>query len=97
VHPRGTLIALSHLRGASAFLSAPFSPELITDVHRLLRLKVALRRENVRAWHEVEHDFMSSEYRAVRERQMKELEDEDDLSSRMPVRCAQYSVSLLVK
>ena len=50
------------------------------------RVKVALRDENVRAWHEVEQDFLESEYRAVRDRQMKELENEDDLSSKAPVR-----------
>jgi len=50
------------------------------------QVKVALRRENVRAWHEVEHDFNESEYRAVRDRQMKELEMEDDLMSKAPMR-----------
>ncbi|KAI5123515.1 hypothetical protein M0805_006675 [Coniferiporia weirii] len=50
------------------------------------QVKVALRQENVRAWHEVEHDFLESEYRAVRDRQMKELENEDDLLSKVPVR-----------
>jgi engulfment/cell motility protein 1 len=50
------------------------------------QVKVALRRENVRAWHDVEHDFLECEYRAVRDRQMKELEQEDDLLSKIPVR-----------
>ena len=50
------------------------------------RIKVALRRENVRPWHEVEQDFIECEYRAVRDRQMKELELEDDLLSKIPVR-----------
>ena len=50
------------------------------------RLKVALRDENTRAWHEVENDFLESEYRAVRDRQMKELEMEDDLLNKVPVR-----------
>ncbi|KAF4610887.1 hypothetical protein D9613_007022 [Agrocybe pediades] len=50
------------------------------------QVKVALRRENVRPWHEVEHDFLECEYRAVRDRQMKELELEDDLLSKVPVR-----------
>jgi engulfment/cell motility protein 1 len=49
-------------------------------------VKVALRRENVRPWHEVEQDFLECEYRAVRDRQMKELEQEDDLLSKIPVR-----------
>ncbi|KAH9479433.1 Engulfment and cell motility protein 1 [Psilocybe cubensis] len=59
-----------------------------TRVAALVRsqVKVALRRENVRPWHEVEHDFMECEYRAVRDRQMKELELEDDLLSKIPVR-----------
>ena len=52
----------------------------------LQRVKVALRRENVRPWHEVEQDFIDCEYRAVRDRQMKELELEDDLLSKIPVR-----------
>ena len=47
-----------------------------------------MRDENVRAWHEVEHDFLECEYRAVRDRQMKELELEDDLLSKVPVRYA---------
>ncbi|TDL23950.1 hypothetical protein BD410DRAFT_129883 [Rickenella mellea] len=50
------------------------------------QVKVALREENIRPWHEVEHDFLDSEYRAVRDRQMKELELEDDLLSKVPVR-----------
>jgi hypothetical protein len=49
-------------------------------------VKAALRGENVRDWHEVEHDFLESEYRAVRDRQMKELELEDDLLSKLPIR-----------
>ncbi|KAG6812771.1 hypothetical protein H0H92_000541 [Tricholoma furcatifolium] len=59
-----------------------------TRVVALVRsqIKVALRSENVRAWHEVEHDFNELEYRAVRDRQMKELELEDDLLSKVPVR-----------
>ena len=42
--------------------------------------------ENVRSWQEVEHEFIECEYRAVRDRQMKELELEDDLLSKVPVR-----------
>ena len=52
----------------------------------VLRVKVALRRENERPWHEVEHDFLESEYRAVRDRQMSELELEDDSLNKVPVR-----------
>lgn len=40
----------------------------------------------MRPWHEVEEDFLESDYQAVRERQMKELEEEDDLLSKVPVR-----------
>jgi engulfment and cell motility protein 1 len=50
------------------------------------RVKVALRKENVRAWHEVEQDFNEIEYQAVRERQMRELELEDDVMSKVPIR-----------
>ncbi|RDB23704.1 Engulfment and cell motility protein 1 [Hypsizygus marmoreus] len=59
-----------------------------TRVVALVRsqVKVALRSENVRPWHEVEHDFIETEYRSVRDRQMKELELEDDLLSKIPVR-----------
>lgn len=53
----------------------------------LVRVNVGLRRENVRPWHEVESDFLESDYQDVRERQMKELEEEDDLLSKVPVRC----------
>lgn len=47
---------------------------------------MALRSENVRDWHEVEQDLLEVEYSAVRDRQMKELELEDDLLSKVPVR-----------
>ncbi|KAF9525327.1 ELMO/CED-12 family-domain-containing protein [Crepidotus variabilis] len=59
-----------------------------TRVVALVRsqIKSALRRENSRPWHEVESDFLDIEYRAVRDRQMKELELEDDLLSKVPVR-----------
>jgi engulfment/cell motility protein 1 len=50
------------------------------------RVKVALRQEHLRPWHEMEQDFSECEYRGVRDRQMKELEDEDDLPSKIPVR-----------
>lgn len=50
------------------------------------QIKVALQQESVRPWHEVEHDFLECEYRAVRDRQMQELEAGDDLLSRVPVR-----------
>jgi hypothetical protein len=50
------------------------------------RVKVALRDETDKPWHEVEQQFLESEYRAVRDRQMKELELEDDLLNKVPVR-----------
>jgi hypothetical protein len=50
------------------------------------RVKVALINETDRPWHEVEQQFLESEYRAVRDRQMKELELEDDLLNKVPVR-----------
>lgn len=50
------------------------------------QVKVALRKENVRQWHEVESDFNECEYQAVRERQMRELEQEDDLNLKVPIR-----------
>jgi engulfment/cell motility protein 1 len=50
------------------------------------QVKVALQRENTKPWHEVERDFLDCEYRAVRDRQMQELEAEDDLLSKVPVR-----------
>ncbi|EGN96731.1 hypothetical protein SERLA73DRAFT_75603 [Serpula lacrymans var. lacrymans S7.3] len=50
------------------------------------QVNVALQRENIRQWHEVEQDLIECEYRAVRDRQMKELEAEDELLSKVPVR-----------
>ncbi|KAI0794191.1 ELMO/CED-12 family-domain-containing protein [Fomes fomentarius] len=50
------------------------------------QVKVALKRENIRPWHEVEQEFLDCEYRAVRDRQMQELEMEDDIMSKIPVR-----------
>jgi engulfment/cell motility protein 1 len=47
---------------------------------------VAVRKENATPWHEVEQDFLESDYQDVRERQMKEVEEEDDLMSKIPVR-----------
>lgn len=52
------------------------------------QVKLALRGESTREWHEMEDDFRGAgaEYRLVRERQMKELEEEDDLLSKVPIR-----------
>ncbi|KZS90782.1 hypothetical protein SISNIDRAFT_551368 [Sistotremastrum niveocremeum HHB9708] len=59
-----------------------------TRVSALVRsqVKVALRRESSAQWHEVEASFVDSEYREVRDRQMKELEMEDDILTKLPVR-----------
>jgi hypothetical protein len=74
-----------------------FHPIPVGSVYSYIhRVKVALRRENVRAWHEVERDFLECEYRAVRDRQMKELEQEDDLLSKIPVRYVSYSCALFL-
>ncbi|KIJ55108.1 hypothetical protein M422DRAFT_23759 [Sphaerobolus stellatus SS14] len=50
------------------------------------QVKQALREENTRPWHEVETEFTDIEYAQIRDRQMKELELEDDLLSKVPVR-----------
>lgn len=60
------------------------------------RVKVALRNESTRPWHEVEYDFNESEYREVRDRQMKELEMEDDLLSKVPVRYVSWYAPLIM-
>ena len=57
------------------------------------RIKVALADESSRPWHEVESCFNDMQYRQVRERQMKELELEDDLLNKPPVRFVIYSVA----
>lgn len=64
-------------------------PKSLTTLHvysLARRVKVALRQEHLRQWHEVVQDFSDCEYRGVRDRQMKELEEEDDLLSKIPVR-----------
>lgn len=50
------------------------------------QIKVALQSESTKQWHEVEHDFLGCEYRTVRDRQMLELEAEDELLNKVPVR-----------
>ncbi|KAI0316748.1 ELMO/CED-12 family-domain-containing protein [Amylostereum chailletii] len=59
-----------------------------TRVVALVRSQVivALQDESTRPWHEMESHFVNVEYRAVRDRQMKELEEEDDLLSKIPIR-----------
>ena len=58
------------------------------------RVKIALRDESSRQWHEMESDFVDVEYRAVRDRQMKELEAEDDLLSKIPIRFVRHPCPL---
>lgn len=67
-----------HSTSLPSSLHSSYSP---TD-----RVKVALRRESTVQWHEVESSFVDSEYREVRDRQMKELEMEDDILTKLPVR-----------
>ncbi|KAG9313017.1 ELMO/CED-12 family-domain-containing protein [Chiua virens] len=50
------------------------------------QVKVALQRENTKPWHTLEQEFLECEYRAVRDRQMQELEAEDDVLNKVPVR-----------
>ncbi|KAF9482537.1 hypothetical protein BDN70DRAFT_874883 [Pholiota conissans] len=59
-------------------------PRIVALVHS--QVKLALRKESTREWHELEADFLESDYRDVRDRQMKQLELEDDLLSKIPVR-----------
>lgn len=80
---RATFLASSPSQEASMSLARPCKLA-VTEFH--FRIKVALRLENQRSWHEVEQDFLESEYRAVRDRQMRELEQEDDLLNKVPVR-----------
>ncbi|KAG9119381.1 hypothetical protein FRC07_005608, partial [Ceratobasidium sp. 392] len=57
------------------------------------QIKLALRDESTRPWHEMESDFVNSEYRDIRERQMKELELTDDLLNKPPVRFGHFFLS----
>lgn len=50
------------------------------------QVKEALRDEASRSWFDVESDFLESDYRVVRDRQMRELEVEDDFTSKSSVR-----------
>ncbi|KAG8886764.1 hypothetical protein FRB98_001029 [Tulasnella sp. 332] len=60
------------------------------------QISVALKDET-RPWHEIERDFLDSEYREVRERQMRELELEDDLLNKPPVRLIEGSRNVRAK
>lgn len=60
---------------------------MVVGLRKLVRrIKVALQSESTKQWHEVEHDFLGCEYRTVRDRQMLELEAEDELLNKVPVR-----------
>jgi engulfment/cell motility protein 1 len=50
------------------------------------QVKEALRDEASRSWFDVESDFLESDYRVVRDRQMRELETGDDFSSKASIR-----------
>jgi engulfment/cell motility protein 1 len=50
------------------------------------QVKEALRDEASRSWFDVESDFLESDYRVVRDRQMRELETEDDFTSKASIR-----------
>ncbi len=79
------LVALTRSQYVLVALPVRF-PGMRTLPSILVRVKVALKRENIRPWHEVEQEFLDCEYRAVRDRQMQELEMEDDIMSKIPVR-----------
>ena len=51
-----------------------------------------LQNESTHPWHEVKTDFVDSEYHEVHDRQMKELEIEDDLLSKVPVSRRRHQV-----
>ncbi|KDN40446.1 hypothetical protein K437DRAFT_291531 [Tilletiaria anomala UBC 951] len=50
------------------------------------QVKEALRDEGSKTWFDLERAFLESEYRTVRERQMKELEVEDEYASKSSIR-----------
>lgn len=88
VHALATQFFIRMWTESGAATGSNASRDDFTRIVALVRsqIKVALRSENVRPWSEVERDFLDCEYRAVRDRQMKELELEDDLLSKVPVR-----------
>jgi hypothetical protein len=63
-----------------------FQSDVYANLMRRSRIKVALRHESSRPWLEVPGYFTESEYRDVRDRQMKELEQEDDTLSKVSIR-----------
>lgn len=50
------------------------------------QVKEALGDEASKGWGQIEADFLESEYRNVRDRQMRELQTEDDYSSKASIR-----------
>lgn len=50
------------------------------------QIREALRGESSKTWFDVERDLLESDYRNVRDRQMRELEIEDDFASKASIR-----------
>ncbi|KAE8212868.1 hypothetical protein CF327_g3519 [Tilletia walkeri] len=50
------------------------------------QIKESLRKEGSKSWLDLERDFLESDYRHVRDRQMREIEVDDDFSSKGPIR-----------
>ncbi|KAE8207041.1 hypothetical protein CF335_g1434 [Tilletia laevis] len=50
------------------------------------QIKESLRKEGSKSWLDLERDFLESDYRNVRDRQMREIEVDDDFSSKGPIR-----------
>ncbi|KAK0540293.1 hypothetical protein OC835_000744 [Tilletia horrida] len=50
------------------------------------QIKESLRKEGNKTWLDLERDFLESDYRNVRDRQMREIEVDDDYSSKAPIR-----------
>lgn len=82
VHSLATHFFIRMWTESGAAVSDDFSR--ISDLVRS-QIKASLKNEHVKQWHEVEKDF-NCEYRKVRDRQMQELELEDKILSKVPVR-----------
>lgn len=50
------------------------------------QVKESLKDEESKTWFDIEADFLQSDYRVVRDRQMRELETEDDYTSKASIR-----------
>lgn len=60
------------------------------------QLKFALRDEATKQLYEFEKDMLEVEYKVIRDRQLEELELEDDLLSKTPVRLVSLSYFALL-